>query len=183
MEDRPTTCETIGIETIYLDQCAENDRQAQEFIYRKYFETMRRMCLKYTTDDDEIISIVNDGFLKVFKKISQFERKGSFEGWIRRLMYTTMVDHFRKKKIDIAFIEVPEKISTTGPIVLDDLYFEDLAKYIGKLPETMKTVFVKYHIDGYSHADIAKELAISEGTSKWYLHQAKTSLRSMMKKL
>jgi RNA polymerase sigma-70 factor, ECF subfamily len=170
-----------GIDYHWLDKCADNERVAQEFIYRKYFSTLTTMCQKYTTDEDEIISIVNDGFLKAFKKIAQFERKGSFEGWLRRLMYTTMVDHFRKKKMDISFLEVPEVISNNEPQILESLYFDDVAKLISKLPESMKNVFLKYHLEGYSHADIAKEFSISEGTSKWYLHQAKITLQKMIK--
>ena len=61
--------EQIGIDINVLNLCAENDRKAQEFVYRKYFDSMIRMCQRYTTDQDELISIVNDGFLKVFKKI------------------------------------------------------------------------------------------------------------------
>lgn len=169
----------IGIDEKILDGCIKNDRISQELVYRKYFDTMVRMCQRYTHDEDEIISIVNDGFLKVFKKVDQFERKGSFEGWIRRCVFTALSDYFKRKKEGIFFIEIPDSPGESVS-ALDKMYFEDLIKHVQKLPETTKTVFIKYCIEGYNHREISEILQMSEGNSKWHLHQAKKILQEML---
>ena len=60
--------------------CVQNSRIFQEVLYRKYFATMMHMCLRYTDDRDKAMEIVNNGFLRVFKKINTFSFKGSLEG-------------------------------------------------------------------------------------------------------
>jgi RNA polymerase sigma-70 factor (ECF subfamily) len=168
-----------GIDNSILDKCAQNDRKAQELVYRKYFDSMIRMCQRYTQDEDELITIVNDGFLKVFKKIDQFERKGSFEGWIRRCVFTSLSDFFRKKKEGIYFMEVPDNKSEVST-ALDKMYFEDIVNHIQKLPDNTKNVFIKYCIEGYNHKEIAEIMNMSEGNSKWHLHQAKKMLQNFI---
>ena len=177
--DEEVKSKDIGIENSILDGCVKNDRKSQELVYRRYFDPMVRMCQRYTQDEDEIISIVNDGFLKVFKKIDQFERKGSFEGWIRRCVFTALSDYFKKKKEGIYFIEIPDSPGESIS-VLDKMYFEDLIKHVQKLPETTKSVFIKYCIEGYNHKEIGELLQMSEGNSKWHLHQAKKILQESL---
>jgi len=75
-----------------IQGCIRNDRRSQEQLYKRYFHTMMTMCIKYTRDEDKALLILNDGFLKVFQKIGTFRSEGSFEGWIRRLIYHTMAD-------------------------------------------------------------------------------------------
>ena len=161
--------------------CYSNDRKGQEFIYRRFFSPMYRMCLKYTSDEDELISIINDGFIKAFKKIEQFQFTGSFEGWLRRVVFSTLADYFRKKNRGLAFLEIQDSGSNDAE-VLGKLYFEDLVEYLKYLPETTKNVFIKFHLEGYSHQEIAGELGISEGTSKWHVFTARQILKEHLTK-
>lgn len=161
--------------------CTQNDRKGQEYIYRCFFSSMHRMCLKYTHDEDELISIINDGFLKAFKKIEQFQFNGSFEGWLRRVVFSTLADYFRKKNRGVAFLEIQDNGATDAE-ALNKLYFEDLISYLHVLPETTKKVFIKFHLEGYAHNEIAEDLRISEGTSKWHVFQARQILKDHLTK-
>ena len=76
--------------------CRRNDRKYQEELYRQYFEPMMRMCMRYTKDPEVAMSIVNDGFLKVFKNIDNYEERGHLKAWIHRIVYRALADHFRK---------------------------------------------------------------------------------------
>ena len=76
--------------------CTRNERRAQEALYRKFFPEMMRMCMRYTKDQTVAIEMVNNGFLRVFKKIHTFGFKGSLEGWVRKLVYHSMADYFRE---------------------------------------------------------------------------------------
>ena len=81
--------------------CVRNERRFQELLYRQYFPKMMGMCMRYTKDRDIAMQIVNNGFLRVFKKIDQFSFKGSLEGWIRRLVYHSVSDYFKKHSTTI----------------------------------------------------------------------------------
>ena len=59
---------------------------------------MLGICMRYTNDRDTAQEIVQDSFIKVFEKLNLFEQTGSFEGWIKRVVVNTAIDHIRKSK-------------------------------------------------------------------------------------
>jgi RNA polymerase sigma factor (sigma-70 family) len=168
-------------ETELIQGCIRNDRKSQEQLYKRYFHTMMAMCMKYTRDEDKSLQILNDGFLKVFQKIDSFRSEGSFEGWIRRLMYHTMADFYKKEKSYIRFIQFePADERQTQASQSDALEFEDLVRLLDHLPDRSAEVFRLFAIEGYSHDEIGEKMSISAGTSKWHLSHARERLRSIL---
>ena len=149
---------------------------------------MIQMCLRYTNGDKErALEILNDGFLRVFKKINTFSFKGSLEGWIRRLVFHAISDYFKQNKAyldSVVFSEVlPEaKMPQYTEGVLSELYYDDLLKVIDLLPPATCKVFTLYAIEGLNHAEIGEQLNISVGTSKWHLSSAREQLRILLDK-
>ena len=163
-----------------IDGCIRNDRRFQELLYRRYFAKMMAMCLRYTHDREQAMDIVNNGFLRVFKKLHTFEFKGSLEGWVRRLVYHSISDYFKKNAKYIKHIVLEEKDDSQSEKAYQNLFFEDILKMVDRLPPATKDVFRLYAIEGYTHKEIAVNLGISEGTSKWHLSNARAKLRSML---
>ncbi len=163
-----------------VEGCIRNDRRCQEVLYRKYFDTMYRMVQRYANDRDLALEIVNNGFLRVFKKLDTFTFSGSLEGWIRRLVFHALSDHFRRQPKNVHFIDLEERDAPQQGTVLNDLYFEDIVKLVDMLPNSSREVFWLYAIEGYAHAEIAQRLHISEGTSKWHLSMARQKLRELL---
>ena len=128
--------------------------------------------------------MLQDGFIKVFKHIGTFKFEGSFEGWVRRIMVNTAIEHIRKQKQVHVFddveniIESPEsEFNITGK-----LNEKELLKMVHLLPDGYRTVFNMYAIEGYSHKEIAEALGIAEGTSKSQLSKAKEFLKTLLHK-
>ncbi len=165
-----------------VEGCVKNHRQSQEYLYRQYFDSMMRMCMRYTHDKELAMEIVNTGFLRVFKKIHTFKFKGSLEGWIRKLVFHSLSDHFKKKDRKVFFMEVEDRDAPINETALDKLYLEDILKLVDELPNATRDVFVLYAIDGYTHVEIGKMLGISEGTSKWHLSNARKKLKHLIRK-
>jgi len=163
-----------------IQGCLSNDRRSQELLYRHFFPRMLAMCRRFTSDEDRLISIINDGMLRVFRNLNQFDGRGSFEGWVRRIVFRSLSNHFRKdeKYMRIIFMEDKEKIAQAA--ALSELYYEDLMSLVDSLPEMMKKVFERYAILGMSHKEIGEELNISDGTSKWHLSKAREKLREKL---
>ena len=145
------------------------------------FDTMLSMCRRYTQDEDQQITIINDGLLKIFKKINQFKDDGSFEGWARRLMFTTLSDYFRKENRYLKFILFEPKETHLDPSMESDLYYNDIIELVKLLPFKTQKVFTMYAVEGYTHQDIGDQLSISVGTSKWHLSEARKKLRLLLK--
>jgi len=171
---RPYTDEEL------IKGCVANDRQWQERLYRRYFDPMMRMCLRYAAGREEAMTIVNDGFLRVFKKIHLYSFKGSFEGWIRRLVWHSLADYYRQQSKYIHFLVFEERDASMEATPLQKLYTSDILRLVDQLPPASQEVFRLYAIEGFTHAEIANQLGISDGTSKWHLSNARQKLKEMM---
>jgi RNA polymerase sigma factor (sigma-70 family) len=168
-----------------VNGCVRNERQFQEILYRRHFPTMMRMCLRHANGDEErALEMLNDGFLRVFKKIETFEFKGSLEGWIRRLVFHAISDYFRSNRNyldNTVFEDDNMPLMRVTEEVSDQLYYEDLLKLVETLPPATRAVFQFYAIEGFSHKEIADKLNITEGTSKWHLSTARDKLKLLIK--
>jgi RNA polymerase sigma-70 factor (ECF subfamily) len=138
------------------------------------------MVRRYTTDEEKALEILNNGFLKVFKKIDTFRAEGSLEGWIRRIVYHSVSDFFRKESSYLKFIVLEEAERKEGEDALNSLYYDDLMEIVESLPERSRQVFTMYAIQGFAHKEIADALDISEGTSKWHLSNARDQLKVLL---
>ncbi len=161
--------------------CLNNERKFQEALYRQFFPKMIGLCMRYTTDKEIAMEIVNNGFLRAFKKMDTFSFKGSLEGWVRKLVFHSVSDYFRKNSKYGELIIFEEKDVSSAAKVVNKLYMDDLLKMIKTLPPATERVFTLYAIEGYNHREIAEQLSISEGTSKWHLSEARTRLKRLLK--
>lgn len=163
-----------------IEGSLKNDRFYQELLYRKYAPNMLSMCYRHTREQHEALEIVNNGFLKVFQKLDQYQGQGSFEGWIRTIVFRALSDFFRKKNRSIHFLELDNRDEVKASSPLQELYFEDLLEIIQRLPDQMRKIFSLYAIEGYTHKEIAELLDMKEGTSKWYLSEARKQLKQLV---
>ncbi|MBV6428770.1 MAG: hypothetical protein KIPDCIKN_03307 [Haliscomenobacter sp.] len=166
-----------------VEQCAKNKRQAQEALYRRFFPAMLRMCLRYSSDKDIALEILNAGFLRVFQKIHTFSFSGSLEGWIRRIIFHSISDYFRQHARQETILDWDGRDAPTRATALNELYFQDIMGLVDHLPAAEKEVFVLYAIEGFTHAEIGERLNMSPGTSKWHLSMARKQLKELIQHL
>lgn len=168
-------------ETDLIAGCVENDRRAQEAFYRRFFPEMWQMCLRHTRSEDCSMEIVNAGFLRVFQKLHTFEMRGSLEGWVRRIVWHALADHFRDKKRYAHFLVFEDRDEVVPETGLDQFFADDILQMVGNLPPASQQVFRLFAIDGFSHREISEEMGISEGTSKWHLNHARSILKNQLR--
>ncbi|MEN0006470.1 MAG: sigma-70 family RNA polymerase sigma factor [Bacteroidota bacterium] len=164
-----------------VEGCIDNDRRCQEALYRKFFPTMMRMCMRYAKDEHIAVEIVNIGMLRVFKKLDTFSFKGSLEGWVRRLVFHALSDYYKKHTKPVHFLELADRDEPVPASSLSDLYLEDILNLVDLLPDASRKVFQLYAIEGYTHVEIGKMLGISDGTSKWHLSAARKKMKQLIK--
>ena len=154
-----------------------------------FYGKMMGVCYRYAKDKDEAQDMVQNGFIKVFKKLDVYNFDGSLEGWIRRIMVNTAIDQIRKNKRAPFLIEDETRVQNDEeiiPFVDKEVEFdtklkaETAIKAISELSPAYRTVFNMYVIEGFTHKEIAKYLDISEGTSKSNLAKAKQKLRAKL---
>ena len=178
-------------ETEIIKGCIRNDRLSQKTLYERYYGKMMSVCLRYAKDRDEAGDMLHEGFMKVFDNIKKFGHKGSFEGWVRRIMVNGCIDHLRKNRQQYLIVNTVIA-ETAGRHVEEDLNDDDLADLINKedimravqnLTPAYRTIFNLYVIEEYTHREIAELLDISEGTSKSNLAKAKFNLKKNLTNL
>jgi RNA polymerase sigma-70 factor (ECF subfamily) len=163
--------------------CIGGDRKMQRELYERYASKMFGVCLRYTGKQDEAEDVLQEGFIKVFKKIESFRGEGSFEGWVRRIFVNTAIEHFRRKAYLQPITEKEESTIEAQYVgVLDNLAEKDIIKLVQELSPGYRTVFNMYVVEGYTHKQIAEILGISEGTSKSQLSRAKIILQELVRK-
>ena len=170
-------------ESDLIKGCLNGDRRMQEELYKRHSPRMYAVCLRYAGNAGEAEDILQEGFIKVYKKLHSYRGDGSFEGWIRRIFVNTAIEHFRRKTYQQPITEQHETtVEGKYLTVLDDLAEKDIMKLIQELSPGYRTVFNLYVIEGYTHKEIADMLDISEGTSKSQLSRAKVILQDLVRK-
>jgi RNA polymerase sigma-70 factor (ECF subfamily) len=157
------------------------NRDAQRTIYEKFAPKMLSVCRQYIKDIHFAEDVMVNGFVKVFKNLGAFEHRGSFEGWIRKIMVRESISYLRKQQFVVFDDEVVERRERYEEEVTSIIDVEDVQQLIDALPEGYKMVFVLYAVEGYKHNEIAKMLEISEGTSKSQLFKARKMLQENLK--
>lgn len=193
----PTWVKMEGPEQTFsalIDGCLKEDRKAQQRVYELFYGKMMAVCLRYTKNADQAKDILQDGFIKVFRSVDKFNRAGSFEGWIRRIMVNTAIDHFRRTKNSYLLLGEERSIEDFGDqdeedILADettedvmDLKPADIINAMQKLTPAYRTVFNLYVFEELTHKEIADVLGINIGTSKSNLAKAKHNLKKLLTK-
>jgi RNA polymerase sigma factor (sigma-70 family) len=166
---------------IYL----HNDVKSKELIYRHFAPKMYGICLRFAGNEMDANDILQEGFIKVLTKISDFRNEGSFEGWIRRTIINTAINYYRKNLKYSKFQDIDDCEVTIAneETIFDKLSKEELIKMIHELPNGYRTVFNLNVIEGYTHKEIGQMLNISDNTSKSQLTRARSILQKKVNTL
>ncbi|WP_448699157.1 RNA polymerase sigma factor [Mucilaginibacter sp. AW1-3] len=165
--------------------CLKNDRKQQELLYRTLAPKMLAVCMRYAKDKDEAQDILQEGFIKMFNNVHKYRGDGSLEGWIRRIMVHSAISRYRKLKPTVLMEDLPEQADRYGSNSYNahGLEVNDLLKIIQKLPQTYRSVFNMYAIEGYSHQEIGQVLGISELLSRTNMFRARAILKDAITRL
>lgn len=174
---------TIIPERKLIEKCIKGERKSQKELYNIYSPRMFAICLQYSKNEMDAEDILQEGFIRVFKNLYKFRGEGSFEGWIRKIIVNSAIEHIRRKHVSTTVAAGLENlVSDPQHNALDNLYEKDIINTSLTLSEGYKTVFNLYAVEGYSHKEISDHLGISESTSKSQLSRARAILRSLIRK-
>ena len=162
-----------------LARCQRCEPAAQRALYARYAARMLGVARRYATCLAEAEDILQDAFVKVFTHLGSFRAEGSLEGWIRRIVVTTAINHWQSGKLrrqcQAEVVELPEPAIAAA--ALDRLNVAEVLALIERLPDGCKMILLLYAVDGYSHSEISELLGIQESTSKAQLSKARKQLQ------
>ncbi len=166
-----------------LKGCKKGNSSAQAELYRRFYSHIMNYCLRYTSNKEEAVEVLNDVFLKVFTNIKTYKADGSLAGWIRKIAFHTVIDHIRHTTRYREVIELDDAADVfISNDALEIINAKEILTYIQQIPPASRNVFSLYVLEGYKHHEIAQMLHISVGTSKWHLTNAKRELQKIYTK-
>lgn len=170
-----------------IQACIKKKRKAQFEMFKLCYAYLMAICRRYYSNKEDSEAILNKAFLKILDNLKKYRPEVPFKLWIRRIMINTIIDEFRKEKkyrekMHFSEMTVESKNSelNIAELNLDAAY---LYKMLDNLPEMSRRVFCLYAIEGFKHLEIAEQLDITEGTSKWHVSNARSLLREMLEQI
>jgi RNA polymerase sigma factor (sigma-70 family) len=175
--------------TALLNGCRKNDRNSQKELYYLLRGFAIKICYRYTNTSEESEEIMNEGFVKLFKNIQQFDETRqndtllSLKGWFKRILVNTCIDHYRKMNASVyghVLTHESETIADHSETGIDVISYKEIIEAIRLLSPAYRAVFNLFVIEGLSHEEISKVLGISVGASKSNLSKARDNLRKLL---
>lgn len=177
---------TVSGQTSELEElirgCIRNERSSQERLYKLFYPRMMALVKRYIDEDMQAEEVLNNGYLRAFQKIGQYTFQGSFEGWLRKIVFHAVSDYVKQNMKYNEKIVLAEKDEYIHKDHADNLYYTELLEMVQALPVATRAVFNMYIMEGYPHKEIGKILGISEGTSKWHLSEGRRILKEKIEK-
>ena len=169
-------------EEAILKGCLKNDATAQRELYNRYSAKMLSVCYRFAHNREDAEDMLQEGFIKVFSQIHTFENRGSFEGWIRRIIVHTCINVLKKNKkfnesVDLIHANAIQVREEAIPSIIQA---KQVVECIRLLPIGYRTVLNLYAIEGYAHKEIAEMLGIEESTSRSQYTRAKAMLEDLL---
>ena len=165
-----------------IEKCKNNDSRAQMQLYDQYCKAMFNTAYNFIKDDDIAQDVMQEAFIKAFKKIDSFSGEATFGAWLKRIVVNQSLDWIKKQKIqtvelndNIVYMADEEPLEVDAEIKLSAIY-----RCIEELPQKCKNVVKLYLIEGYDHQEVAQILEISEVASRSQLSRGKSKLKELL---
>lgn len=170
-------------EEALISGCLQNDPISQRELYNRYSPRMLSVCYRFSQSRQDAEDMLQEGFIKVFTQMGGFESRGSFEGWIRRIIVHTCINQLKKDKKFAENVELShaeQYVHVREESISAIIQVKQVVECIRLLPIGYKTVLNLYAIEGYTHKEIADMLEIGESTSRSQYTRARVMLEDML---
>ena len=170
---------------VLIEQCKQNNRKAQLVLYNKYCDGMYIIAQRYLKDVMEAEDAMQEGFIKAFQKLHQFDGKVSFGAWLKRIVINRCLDKIKAKKFELEALneQVLTLVDQEAWEVDDRINVDEIKTTIDQLPDKYKYVVRLFLLEGYDHQEISEIVEISEGASRTLLFRGKKMLQDQLKHL
>lgn len=167
-----------------IHKCLINDRGGQEKLYRKFYPALYLLCKKFFKDENDALEALNDGMLKVFKNIGQYNgNKGAFFNWVYTIVRNAACDKLKRDNTHtFTSSDITDFVIAGSDNPLSDLEWKDIYQLLQVLPPGTRAVCVLYYLEGFSINEICGQLQLSAGTVKWHLSETRMKMKPVLLK-
>lgn len=172
----------VNITPEIIEDCKSGNQYAYNQVYYSCAKGVFNSIIRIVNQREEAEDILQETFISAFNNIENFRNESSLFGWIKRIAINKSLNSLKKRKlqwseIPIDNLNIEEEESKWNKITLK---VNDIAKELNNLPNGYRLIISLYLFEGYSHKEIAKELDISESTSRTQYIRGKKKLRELL---
>lgn len=162
--------------------CQKQERSSQEKLYKHFYPALFALCRKFFTDQHEALTVLNNGMLRAFQHIHQYDAaRGSVFTWLYAIVRNAALTRVRDRK-DNLWVEWKEQLNVpVNENPFRQLEWKDIYVHLEKLPPTTRAVCSLFYLEGLSVKEISEALQIRDGTVKWHLNESRTRLKILFK--
>ncbi len=171
-----------------IEACQQGDYDAFRLLFETHKDRVYSIALRYSGDAAEAMDIAQETFLKLLSSIQEFRGDSSFESWLYRIVVNRCLDHQRRSRKLMPFIEdLLDAMIAPAESALNKLLRaeveNDVQGMVGKLPPEQRIVVVLRYTEGLSYEEIAAILNCSKGTVASRLNRAHSVLERRLSHL
>jgi len=164
-----------------IEGCKKQKPEFQKELVLRYSGILMTVCRRYSKDRETAKDILQESLIKIIKSIPNYEERGTFEAWMKRITINTALKYFDKNSFrNEVFILEDLDEQNVIPDIYAQLGAEELMELIDKLPNGFREVFNLFAIEGFSHKEIGELLNITESTSRSQLTRARSLLKKQL---
>ena len=165
-----------------IKKCKNNDSRAQMQIYDMYCKAMFNTTCSFIKDDAIAQDIMQEAFIKAYKKIETYTGEATFGAWLKRIVINQSLDWIKKQKLETVEIDdqVISIVDDESWEIENDISLQTIYHCIEQLPQKCRNVVKLYLLEGYDHQEVAQILQITEIASRSQLSRGKNRLRELL---
>ena len=163
-----------------VQKAQKGDKEAFGQIYDMFFEKIYKYIFFRTKETEEAEDLASVVFLKVWKNLSKYKvsKKAKFSTWLFQVARFTLIDHYRKKKIQVSIEDVQEM--SDKDFTIHNAELSEAKKYLLLLSEDHQTVISLRYFEGLDFEEIAKVVGRTAVGTRVLLHRALKKLSNLM---
>lgn len=173
-------------------RASRGDEEAFEVIVSRYERQVYNLALRILLDPEDARDVVQDAFLRVYEKMSEFRGDSSFSTWLYRVAVNLCVDAIRERQKTTAYsldapyfdreqpLQVPDTRTSVEDEVESRVLMKRIAAVLGDLSPEHRTILVLAHMKGLSYEEISRVTGVAMGTVKSRLARARWALRKLL---
>ncbi|MCK4771983.1 MAG: RNA polymerase sigma factor [Candidatus Latescibacteria bacterium] len=177
-----------------LSSSLEGNLVAFDLLVDRYYDRLYGYLIRFLKDSDTAEDLLQETFLRVWRKRAEFKNIASFSTWIYTIAGNLARSEWRRRKRwrmlrigpsrneEEAAIELPDAGIGPDLIVENRVAIEELTKEVHKLPDRYREVVILRDIQGMTYEEIAGIVQVPVGTVKSRLNRGRLILQEKLGK-
>lgn len=167
----------------WVERVRRGDAEAYGELARRHMRRAFAIAYRIVEHRQDAEDVVQDAFLRALERLDSLERGRPFRPWFYRIVVNRALNLRRSRAVRCTepLAEAVPAATASPECVAERAELRGrLAEAADALPERQRTILQLSALEGFTSAEVAEILGVSDGTVRWHLHQARRTLRSTL---